>query len=200
MAEAEDKKKPLSFSEKFRNICLGIAAMSALILGLVNAFKGEPTAEKAWETSQEAINKNRTAINKLGDGLRKLHLMFVHMQGQQEGYNNAKLLRKIEELEKEKERLAIEADAQPESRQCPPGWVKIEGRCSKNRAAIAKAAKAAEEKAEKAEKAVKAERRMREAAERAHMQAQQVPLPQPKPMSKLKPLPKKLDDAAKATK
>ena len=99
MAEAEDKKKPLSFSEKFRNICLGIAAMSALILGLVNAFKGEPTAEKAWETSQEAINKNRTAINKLGDGLRKLHLMFVHMQGQQEGYNNAKLLRKIEELE-----------------------------------------------------------------------------------------------------
>lgn len=194
---AEDKKPP-NFSEKFRNICLGIAAMSALILGLVNAFKGEPTAEKAWETSQEAINKNRTAINKLGDGLRKLHLMFVHMQGQQEGYNNAKLLRKIEELEKE--RLAAETDAQPESRQCPPGWVKIEGRCSKNRAAMAKAAKAAEARAADAQKEAKAERRMREAAERAHMQAQQVPLPQPKPMSKLKPLPKKLDDAAKATK
>lgn len=222
MAEKEEngKKRPLSRSEKFRNYCIGIAALTGLILGVVNIVMGEPTAKKAWETSEKAINKNRRAINKLGDGMRKLHLMFVHMQGQTEGYNNAKLLHKIEKLEEINERLrqgkpvvkreatsgATSAPAsKPEAvvevlrgdKPCHPGWVRIKGKCTKNRAAIAKAAVEAQKSAAAVKVKLVKERRLRKAAERAKAQMQQIRIPEPKPPPKLAPMPKNLDEASK---
>lgn len=198
------KKRPLSWSEKFRNYCIGIAALTGLILGAWANLKGEPKADKAWDTSQEAINKNRGTINKLGDGMRKLHLMFVHMQGQQEGYNNAKLMAKIDKLEDERLKTKP-VRHKPVVREpkvgvgklkpCPPGWVRIKGKCSKNRVAIAKATHEARKDAEAVKRKLEEERKRRKEAERAKMKAQQ--LPKPQPPAKLLPLPKKLDDAAK---
>jgi hypothetical protein len=230
MAEDKDngKKRPLTRAEKFKNYCIGLGALSALILGLWANLKGEPTAEKAWETSEKQLNKNREAINKLGDGLRKLHLMFVHLQGQSEGYNNAKLIAKIEKLEKENERLqqnkSVVPSPKPQAaggvggvgptralvevlrgkkvgerklKPCHPGWVRVEGRCTKNRAKIAKAVNDARSETREARRKMLREKAKREAAERAKVQAQRIQLPAPKPMPKLAPMPKNLDEASK---
>lgn len=198
------KKRALTKSERFKNYCLGIAALTALILGTFNILKGEPTAQKAWDVSEKQINKNRDAINKLGDGLRKLHLMFVHMQGQTEGYNNARLLSKIEKLEQENASLkkgtpvaAAVAPVSPAEKDCAPGWVEVKGRCTKNPTAIAKAAKAAQAEVGKVEAKLAKERKLRKAAEKAKLQMQQIQLPYPKPPAKMAPVPSKLDDAVK---
>jgi len=206
--ESNGKKRPLTRSEKFRNYCIGIAALTGLILGTFNILKGEPTAQKAWDTSQEAINKNRESINKLGDGLRRLHLMFVHMQGQQEGYNNAKMMQEIEGLKKDNEALRKKSASSqgasgerlveaPNDKDCHPGWVRVGGKCTKNRATIAKAVKNAREEVKRAKEKLLLERRLRKAAERANVQMQQIPLPPPKPMPKLSPVPRELDKASK---
>lgn len=197
----DETRRPLSLSERFKNYCLGIAALTALILGLFNVFKGEPTAQRAWETSEKAINQNRNTLNKLNDGFSKLHLMFVHMQGQQEGYNNAKLIQKIEQLEQENEQLKGDksvAVAKPAhtKKNCPPGWVRINGRCSKNRVAIAKAVDDAKRSATEAKRNLKLEHKMRRKAEMAKAKMQQVQLPRPMSPAKLKPVPQSLDKAS----
>lgn len=201
------RRRPLTFSEKFKNICLGLAAVSALILGMANMLKGEPTAEKAWDTSQEAINKNRGSINELGDGLRKLHLMFVHMQGRMEGQTAAAMMLKIEKLEAENKRLKAAPPervvrAQPSPPPAPPpkecreGWVEAGGRCRRVGKAVAEAVDEAREKAQLAKRKLEQERKLRKAAERAKVRAEQTQLPAPAPPRSLPFLPKKLDDAA----
>lgn len=209
MAEDDDKPRGLSRAEKFKNYCVGFGALTALILGAWANLKGEPTARKAWDVSEKQLNKNRRAINDLSDGLRKLHLMFVHTQGQQEGYNNAKLLQQIEQLKKANEELrkgkttaAVSSNnptvaAKPPKKDCHPGWVRVKGKCTKNRTAIAKAAVKAQEDVARVEKKLEKERKLRKAAERAKMQMQQIRIPEPKPPAKLAPVPKALDDAVK---
>ena len=67
MEEENDKEKrrPLTFSEKVRNILIGLGAASGLILGLVSNCKGEPVAEKTWVTLRTQVNDISGVVNKL---------------------------------------------------------------------------------------------------------------------------------------
>lgn len=221
---ADDKKRPSSRSERFRNYCLGIASLSALILGVWANVKGEPKADKAWATAQKKLTENRDTINKLNDGLRRLHLLFVHMQGQSEGYNNAKLMTKMAEQEAKIDQLtrtkatparrkpaigggagaspaiygSISNIARKPKKKCPPGWVRIKGRCSKSRTAIAKAVTDARSQAIEARRKMLKERARHRTIERAKVQRPR--MPEPKPPAKLMPVPKSLDKASKPEK
>lgn len=103
-------KRPLSLSEKFKNYCLGIAALTALILGMINIFKGEPTAEQAqsqvvenWKTTVERVNKLRDAVNKIAEVQQKYGRWIVSCQAKQEGWNAGKLYTQLEEARKQRE-------------------------------------------------------------------------------------------------
>jgi hypothetical protein len=102
-------KLPLTRSEKFKNYCLGIAALTALILGLINIFKGEPTAEQAqsqvlenWKTTVEKVNKLRDSVNKIAEVQQKYGRWIVACQAKQEGWNAGKLYTQLEEAHKQR--------------------------------------------------------------------------------------------------
>lgn len=158
----------------------------------------------------EAKEKANTSYNTLSDAYRKLHLMVVHMQGQQEGYNNAKLMQKIEDLEKENDKLRSEEPSTPVKvtatkvkkpkkaarvKNCPPGWVRIEGRCTKSRSKIAqevektRAKLAAEKKAR-----VELEMKKKWLQKKVQVQQAQRPMPAPAPPPSL---PESLEEASK---
>lgn len=103
-------KRLLSLSEKFKNYCLGIAALTALILGMINIFKGEPTAEQAqsqvaanWKSTVDRVNKLREAVNKMADVQQKYGRWIVACQAKQEGWNAGKLYTQLEEAHKQRE-------------------------------------------------------------------------------------------------
>ena len=103
-------KRPLSLSEKFKNYCLGIAALTALILGMINILKGEPTAEQAksqlvenWQTTVAKVNKLRDAVNKVAEVQQKYGRWIVACQAKQEGWNAGKLYTQLEEAQKKRE-------------------------------------------------------------------------------------------------
>lgn len=105
-----DQKRPLTRSEKFKNYCVGIAALTALILGLVNTFKGEPKAEQAqvqlvqnWKSTAEKVNKLRDSVNKVAEVQQKYGRWIVACQAKQEGWNAGKLYTQLEEAQKYRE-------------------------------------------------------------------------------------------------
>jgi len=173
----------------------------------------------------EAKERSRKTWTTLSDAYRKLHLNVVHMQGQLEGYNNAKLVLKIEELEKKNEKLKQVAVApkptnatatnpvkvakkpvvevlrgdKTEERKlkpCHPGWVRIDDKCTKSRAKIAKVveetrAKLAVETRKR--KALELKKKWLQKKMQMQMQAPRpAPAPKPAPL-----LPEDLDEASK---
>lgn len=203
--DEEKTRRPLTRSEKVRNYLIGIGAISALILGLVAQFKGEPVANEVW-------NKLRRRVNRQDDSLHKLHTRMVHLQGLQEGYNAGKLAEKLDQLQKKydslkaKTAVAVTTTAvkkptatvtAPKSTKpdCKDGFLEVKGRCQRVPKAVAKAVKA---KVDYAAKRLMAEKKKRMALERKETalikklteQRQQVQaIPKPAP------LPAKVEDA-----
>lgn len=98
------KPKPLSRAEKFKNYCIGIGAMTGLILGLWANLKGEPKAEeakdkatKAESTADKTWKTLRDQVNKLAEAQQKLHVRMVHIQAHDEGYRAAKMLLQLQD-------------------------------------------------------------------------------------------------------
>lgn len=198
------KRRPLTQSEKFKNYCLGIAALTALILGLINILKGEPTAERTWATLRDQTNALTETVNKLTKQV-------IFLQAHENGRTSAKLELKLEEAEKKISKLQSAKPAlvskssagsskpvklNKPQKKCKDGFVLAEGRCRRVHKAVAK--KLARDEVEKAEarrrlleekkKRLEAERR-----KRALMKQMTEPAP-PKPIPKL---PYKLDEAGK---
>lgn len=204
-----EKRRPLTRSEKVRNYLIGLGAASALILGLIAQFKGEPVAEKTWTTL-------RKRMNELSENMHKLHLRMVHLQGVGEGYNAGKLAERLNQLQRKYDALKASSStasagsvaskkptavavAPPKSPlKCKDGHIEIEGRCKRVARAVAKRVNADAKAAAAAQARLVAEQKRRMALERKKaamirkMQAQKV---QAQSVKKLIPLPAKLDDA-----
>jgi len=84
--------KRLSRSEQVRNYLLGLGALTGLILGLIAQFKGEPMAEKTWETVRRALNEQAKAVN-------RLRTRMVYFQAWQEAKTAVETQKKLEELQ-----------------------------------------------------------------------------------------------------
>ena len=186
-----EEVKRLSRSEKVRNYCIGIGALSALILGVIANFKGEPIAEKAWETLRDKVNKQTIAI-------KRLHNRVVYFQAHEEGKNAAELQLKLDALQRKFDSLKAKKTAtQPEAKTCGPGFVLADNKCRKASTAVVRRVVKETKAADKAEKKLLEERRKNLELERRlqknTMQQQQ----SRDPLPNLVPLPKKLDDAAK---
>jgi len=87
----ELEKRPTTFAEKFRNICLGLGALTALILGAWANLRGEPTAEKTYTVLREQVNRQADAIN-------RLHQRVVWLQAHEEGRTSASLQQQLDNL------------------------------------------------------------------------------------------------------
>lgn len=182
----EERPAGEGWSIKIRNICIGLGALSGLILGLVANCRGEPIAEKTWITLRDQVNKQSALIN-------KLHVRTVFLQAHEEGRTAANLQLQLEDLKKQLEKPA----RCPTS--CAPGFQPSStGACVP--AAKAPAIKKAQVEVERdrAIKALEAERtRTAELTQRKLELTRKLTVIKAKGGSgepTLKALPKKLDD------
>jgi len=193
----KEKRKPLTFSEKARNILIGLGAASGLILGLVSNCKGEPVAEKTWTTLRAQVNEISVAVNKLS---RRV----VFLQAHEAGRTAATVQLKLEALQKENDvlRASLEARKAPPkggaaiAEPCAEGHIRMGTQCQRVPAAVAKRVKDNEAEFRKRLEEEKLKRLELERRKQQLMQQLQHP-PAPKPPEDLKKLPLKLDEAAK---
>jgi hypothetical protein len=184
--------RPLTLTEKIKNVCIAIGALSALILGIVANSRGEPVAEKTWETLRDKLNAQ-------SEVLKRLYSRVVYLQAHEEGRHAADLQLKLDALQKKYDDLKVDKPkkvtvATPTKPECRTGFIEAGGRCRKATTAIVKrvekeasAAKAAKKRlVEEKRRAAKLEKRVK------HLQRQE----QKKGIPELSPLPKKLDDVA----
>jgi len=203
--DESEKRRPLTRSEKVRNYLIGMGAASALILGLVAQFKGEPVADKVWA-------KLHRRMNKISANNHKLHLRMVHLQGVGEGFHAGKLSEKLDQLQKKYDALkagtplaAVKPVVKPtkvgaasKPVKCRAGHIEVGGRCTRVRRAVAAKVKADAKAAAKTKRQLAQELKRRMALERKKaamarkMAAQKI---QVQAIKKLVPLPAKLDDA-----
>lgn len=200
--------KRLSRSEKARNYLIGLGAASALILGLIQQFRGEPVAEKTWETLRSELNDQAKAVN-------KIQARLVYFQAWQEARTAMEIQNKLDLLQgkydamvaKQKTQQATTAPPKPAPKPeakpaCKEGLVEgSDGKCHQVRKAVAKRVKEDAKRAETARKALEEEKRKRLELERRKSALMKKLIQQtngagdhPKP---LKLLPKNLDDAVK---
>jgi len=203
VAEESEKKGPLTFSEKFKNVCLGIAALSALILGTFNMFKGEPVAEKTWTTL-------RTQVNDISGVVNKLTRRVVFLQAHESGRMAAEVQLRLEALQKENDALrAAQAARTPSTapapspapkagteQKCSAGHLLAGGRCQRVPLAVAKRVK--EDEAELRRRLEEEKRRGIELEKRKQQLMQQVQQKPPPAPDSIRALPKKLEDASKS--
>lgn len=169
-------------------------------------FAGDPEARKETGKSYETLSR---AFN-------NLNLAVAHMRGQMQGAHNAKLMKQIEELRKENQKLqgnvpvstdtkvatkpVVEIPKGPKVgvrklKPCPPGWVRIKGTCTKSRAKIAKEVADTRAKLKK-EKGRRKVLEAKKAMLQKQVQAQKTLRPRPAPAPAPPPmLPTKLEEA-----
>ena len=109
----------LTLTEKIRNVSIAVGAVSALILGLVANFRGEPIAEKTWTTLRLEVNKHTETINKLNEVL-------VQMQAREEGKTIGALLEQLSRIQNDYESLSSSVQSP-----CKPGYTRLDNICKK---------------------------------------------------------------------
>lgn len=201
MAEDNGKRRPPTRAEKFKNYCIGLGALSALLLGIWANVKGEPIAEKTWATL-------RIQVNALIESVNKLHVRVVSLQAHEEGRTAAEIQLKLDGLQRRYDALVAKQGTQTATsapvpapaapRECRKGLVRgSDGRCRYVHRTVAAKVQEDKKRAAAARKALEAEKRRRLEAERRRRELmkrlQQAAKPAPKPMPKL---PVKLDEAA----
>lgn len=203
---SEENAKPktgvvgsITQSERLRNYAGAIAillgalpAIGSLVVSLVTTYRGEPVAEKTWETLREQQNRQGEVVN-------KLHNRVVYLQAYQEGQNVAALQSQLEELQKKYDDLKStisEPTKVSVTTDCGTGRVRIAGRCRSTSKAVADLVKARIRETEEVKKKLVREkvRRIKSEVQKSKIQ-QTVKRAPPDP---IQPLPKNLDDAAKA--
>lgn len=190
-----ETKRPLTLTEKLRNVCIAIGALSALILGLVANFKGEPVAEKTWNTLREEFNKQSIV-------LKRLHSRVVYMQAHEEGRHAADIQLKLEALQKKFDTLKADQKKTTASSApvrgpviCRRGYVEAGGRCQRAPTAVVRRVESETKAAIVAKKRLLEEKRRAAKLEKKIKTLQQQE--QKRGIPELSPLPKKLDDAAR---
>lgn len=185
--------------ERLRNYAAAIAillgalpAVGSLIVSLVTAYRGEPVAQKTWETLRAEVNKQAEAIN-------KLHLRIVHFQGHQEGQTAAELQHKLDDLQRKYDEIKEKDEPSKEKveapKKCRSGQVLAEGKCRSVPRAVNDLVKKKEEELKKVKKEAEEEKRRHREEERKRIRQQTQKLAKPAPPL-LKGLPKHLDDVA----
>lgn len=93
----EEKEKKLAQSEKFVNYMKGLALilpiLGALAIGIINLVRGEPVAEKTWETVRDKLNEQSKVIDKLTKRV-------MYWQGHESGRSAGALYEKLQQSEK----------------------------------------------------------------------------------------------------
>lgn len=198
-------RRPLSRSERVRNYLIGVGAASALILGLVAQFKGEPVADKVWEKLHKRMNT--MAVNS-----HKLHLRLVHLQGLEEGYNAGKVAEKLDQLREKYDALKAQTPAAMKprvatptrlvtsgsARACKKGQIEVAGRCKWVAKAVAKKVNADAKRAAETQRRLETEKKRRMVLERkkaALTKKLAAQKHQAQSIQKLTPLPAKVEDA-----
>jgi len=187
----DESRRPLTLSEKIRNVCIGLGAVSGLILGLVANCRGEPVAEKTWDTLRGEVNKQSTAIN-------RIHARLVYLQAHEEGRHAADLQIRLEALQKQYDSLKSKLPLREikvtgraiTPSPCKDGHIEVGGLCKKVAPAIAKKVEAQEQAAAAAKKKLLEEKRRAESLEKKLDSVQK----NQKPLQDLLHLPEKLAD------
>lgn len=197
----------LKRSEKIKNyataISLAIPAISGLIIGLVALNKGEPKAEKAYETLQEEVNKQ-------AEVLKDIHLKLAKHEGWEEGKQAGKLQLKLDQLQRRYDALLAKYEsakggkkpAPPSAAKddCPLGQVRIKGKCKKPPKAVSAVVAAMQRKEADTRRRLLAEKQRRIALERKKaelLRQLQQQRQRSSPIYNLRRLPAKLDHLRK---
>ena len=200
MSEIEEKRKdrpsgPVKTiqSERLKNYATALAillgALPALIVSIVTSYRGEPMAEKTWETLRDQVNRQSVTIN-------KLHLRLVHFQGTQEGHTAADIQHKLDQLQEKYDALLTgKPDPVQNPTTCRPGRVFAGGKCRAVSQAVDDLVKRKDQEVEIAEQKARDEMKKRLVEQRKRINQQSAGSKAP-PSSLLKSLPKRLDDAA----
>lgn len=198
------RKRPLSRSERVRNYLIGVGAASALILGLIAQFKGEPVARQTWETLRITTNKQAERIN-------RLQTRMVYFQAWQEARTAMDLQQKLDKLQHKYDALLANKKvtstpakptataAAPKSPDCKEGLVLgADNKCHKVRKAVAAQVKTAVKQVKETKRRLHEETRRRLAAERTKRELmRKLKSQSQQSTSDLPMLPKKLEDATR---
>jgi len=211
--EEESGKKarqPPTLGERAFSWCKALAVLVSAVIACYAAFvKGEPVADKTWETLRAQVNKQSDVIN-------KLHLRIVAFQAREETQTAMSIQHKLDDLQKRYDALALtkkptaaavaaaapiptRVAARPAPPPAPPpvkcrkGMVEAGGRCRWVAPAVLAKIEAEKERRAEAEKKLKTEATLRSKLEKRELARSQMQEQAPT----LDPLPKGLDDAAK---
>jgi len=186
-----------SKSERFKNYLIGIGATTGLILGLLAQFKGEPIAEKTWETLREQVNKQTESIN-------ELYVRMEAFQAAQDARSAADLEHELEDLQKKYDALLEGREGSGEenkaaTKKCSPGYVTgSDGVCRAVHASVANRVKKSEKRAASAIEELQKERTRRLAAEDGKNEMlRKLSEYGKEKQGQLETLPKNLDEASK---
>lgn len=205
--DTDELKRPLTRSEKVRNYLIGLGAASALILGLVAQFKGEPVAEKAYDVLRANQNKQAKELN-------RIRMRLVYFQAYQEAQTAMSVQAKLEALQKKYDTLLAGkpqatappvakpptvAAAPPKKPDCKEGWVRgTDKKCHRVRKAVATRMKTDARAAKETKRRLREEMKRRLAAERKKRELmRKIKARMGQKSADLPALPAKLDDATK---
>lgn len=194
------KKRPLTRAEKFKNYCIGLGALTALILGAWANLKGEPRAEKTWETLRDQVNELTETVNKLSKRV-------IFLQAHESGRTAAEIQLKLDAAEaalaklKASQPTPLKVLDKPQvkpapEKKCREGYVLADNRCRKVPKAVAKKLEQATIAKAEAHRKLLVEKKKRLEEERRRRKLMQQ-LAAPHPPAQMKKLPLKLDEAVK---
>jgi hypothetical protein len=188
--DGDNGKRSLSRAEKFRNYCVGLGALTALILGAWANLKGEPRAEKTWETLRDQVNELTETVNKLTKRV-------IFLQAHESGRTAAEIQLKLDAAEAAIAKLkAPQAKPSPPEKKCREGYVLAGNRCRKVSKAVSKKLEQAAIAKTEAHRKLLVEKKKRLEEERRRRKLMQQ-LAAPHPPAQMKKLPLKLDEAVK---
>jgi len=190
-----------------------LPAVTAGVISVVAAVKGEPEANRAYEILAPQLNAQRSRLIEAEKSLAKL-------EGRSQGWRVGKISAQLDALREENQKLKDQLAARPTSvkkgsaaskptvadggTKCRKGYVLAEGKCRRVNRAVAK--KVADDERRAAEIARKLnekhrwlqqEKQKRKALEQKLKQLQSKSKAPPAPRHHLKAVPKRLRDALK---
>ena len=106
---ADEKRLPPTGAERFKNYCIGLGALTALILGTINmAWDRSKAVEKKSDNGYEKLAKT---VNELATFSSKVQLKLAILQAKEEERTAMKVFQKLEASEAANEKLREQLDA-----------------------------------------------------------------------------------------
>ena len=106
---ADEKKLPPTRAEKFKNYCIGLGALTALILGTINmAWDRSKAVEKKSDSGYEKLAKT---VNELASFSSKVQLKLAILQAKEEERTAMRVFQKLEASEAANKKLREQLDA-----------------------------------------------------------------------------------------